>query len=392
MLLVGSALGAECVVGQDAPDPQSCLELAQAGDTISLPAGDWAGPLVLDKAVTLRSTGGVLVGSEGTTLTVTAPGARVVGLTIRSSGDDLMGPDACIYVDTKATGAVVQGNTMSDCNFGIWVHQVEGAKILDNWVAGRPDEHPSKKGNGIHLHDSEQLEVRGNHVESARDGIYVSATNNSVISENEVSDQRYGIHYMYSWDNVIQGNVANNNSGGIALMSSRNLQVLDNSASGNLRQGILFRDTQYSTIRGNKVSGNGEGLFFFSSLDNEICENQIIGNQVGAKVWAGTERNRVYDNAFVGNANQVFYVASSDQEWEPNYWSDYLGWDQDGDGHGDRPYRNDVFLAQLLHRFPAAVLLLNSPTLEILNQLQQQLPQLRVPTIIDPQPLMQAPQ
>ncbi len=139
------------------------------------------------------------------------------------------------------------------------------------------------------------------------------------------------------------------------------------------------------------VSHNGEGMFFFSSLDNDISQNLITGNQIGARVWAGTERNEIHDNAFVGNANQVFYVSASDQHWAPNYWSDYLGWDQDGDGFGDRPYRNDVFLAQLLHRFPAAVLLLNSPTLEILNQLQSYMPQLRVPTVIDDAPLMQPP-
>ncbi len=379
------------VVGRDAPSVQGCVDLAQPGDRIVLPEGEWPGPVVVDRAVVLHSNGGVLIGHTGTTLRITAAGARVEGLVVRGSGTDLQGPDACVRVETTATATVIVDSTFTDCLFGIWTHEVHGARIEGNRIDGRPANHPSKKGNGIHLFDSEDLVVRGNQVRGARDGIYVSATNHSVIADNLVSHQRYGIHYMYSWHNVISGNVANHNSGGIALMQSRHLEVRGNDAMSNDKQGILFRDTQYSTITHNTVKDNGEGLFFFSSLDNEIAYNQIVANQIGARVWAGTERNRIHDNAFVGNANQVFYVSSSDQEWGSNYWSDYLGWDQDSDGHGDRPYRNDVFLAQLLHRFPAAVLLLNSPTLEILNQLQSYLPQLRVPTVIDAQPLMQRP-
>jgi nitrous oxidase accessory protein len=196
---------------------------------------------------------------------------------------------------------------------------------------------------------------------------------------------------MYSQRNRIENNTANDNSGGIALMQSRELVVTGNTASHNRGHGILFRDAQYSTIRGNRVEGNGEGMFFFSSLDNDITNNVVVGNQIGARVWAGTERNEVHGNSFIGNAQQVFYVASSDQRWGSNYWSDYLGWDQDADGLGDRPYRNDAFMAQLLHAHPSAVLLLNSPTLEFLTSLQSRLPALRVPTVIDGAPLLTPP-
>jgi len=391
VLLVAVALGAEIVVGTDTGSIQTAVDRAEAGDIVVLGPGDWEGPVRVSKAITLTSRGGVLVGKEGSTLVVEGPGVVIDNLEIRGSGDDLRGPDSCIWVGPAGVGTVVVDSELSDCLFGIWLHEVRGARLEKNHIIGRPEERPPSKGNGIHLFDSEQLVVSGNTVEGARDGIYVSATEDSVIRGNQISDQRYGIHYMFSYDNVIEDNVANNNSGGIALMESRGLTVTGNTASHNKRQGILFRDVQYSAIKRNTVEFNGEGLFFFSSLDNQIEDNWIAGNQVGAKIWAGTERNEVRGNAFIGNRQQVFYISSFDQNWEPNYWSDYMGWDQDSDGHGDRPYRNDAFMAQLLHRYPQAVLLLSSPTIEILSQLQNRLPSLRVATVVDERPLVSRP-
>lgn len=391
LVCVCAAFAAEVVVGVDAPTVQAAVDRATEGDTVVLGEGEWPGPVVLSRPMTLTSRGGVLVGDTGSTVTVLGPGVVLDGLHIRGSGDDLRGPDACVYVAPAGIGTVIVNSVVSDCLFGIWLHEVRGARIQDNDVTGRPEERDPTKGNGIHLFDSEQLMVSGNTVRGARDGIFVSATENSVIRGNQVSDHRYGIHYMFSYDNTIEDNIANNNSGGIALMESRGLTVTGNVATNNKRQGIMFRDVQYSTIRRNVVEFNGEGLFFFSSLDNVIADNVIRGNQIGAKVWAGTERNEVEGNSFIANRQQVFYISPEDQVWGSNYWSDYLGWDQDSDGYGDRPYRTDAFLAQLLHQYPAAVLLLNSPTLEVLSQLQTRLPALRVATVVDPAPLVSPP-
>ena len=382
------ASATELIVGTDAADVQATLDLAKPGDVVVLPEGRWPGPARVDKTLTLTSRGGVLVGTVGQTLIVEAPGAIIASLVVEGSGDELRGPDACAFVAGTATGAVIRDSRFTDCLFGIWVNEVEEVRLLNNVVIGRPEERPPSKGNGIHLFDSKRLEVRGNRVEGARDGIYVSATHDSIIAENRVSNQRYGIHYMYSYSNQIIGNVANHNSGGIALMQSRDLKVVDNVASDNERQGILFRDALDSEIRGNTVERNGEGMFFFSSVRNEISGNVVGGNQICARIWAGTVDNNIHNNAFVANRVQIFYVASEDQTWGSNYWSDNQGWDQDDDGLGDRPYRNAAFTARLLHRYPQAVLLLSSPTLELLSHLQARLPALRVPSIIDPAPLI----
>ena len=393
LALPSSASAARLVVGTAAPTVQATLDLAEDGDVVVLPEGTWPGPARVDRAVTLRSEGGVLDGGGlGTVLRVGAAGARISELAVRGSGTDRGGPDACIYVEPAAISAVVERSELTECTFGIWVHQGQGVRVEDNHITGRADlVQSSRRGNGIHLFDSEELVVRGNRVRGARDGIYVSATNHSLIEGNTLEDLRYGIHYMFSFDNTVSGNRTCGNVSGIALMQSHRLKILGNTSCNNERHGILFRDLQYSEVSGNVVEGNAEGFFFFSSLDNRIVDNRVVHNVIGARVWAGTERNEVQGNAFIGNQQQVFFVSAADQEWGDaaggNYWSDYLGWDQDGDGIGDRPYRVDSMLSRLLYEHPAAVLLLHSPTLELLTRLQQSLPMLRVPTIIDRHPL-----
>jgi nitrous oxidase accessory protein len=377
-------------------DLQALLDHAAPGDVIELAPGRYDGPIRIETAVTLRGNQSVIDGhSLGTPLVVAAAGARVEGLRIENSGLDVGGPDSCIYVEPGATGAVIQGNTLRDCTFGIWVHETTGVELIDNRIWGREGVRVTDRGNGIHLFDGSELVIRGNEVRGVRDGIYVSATEDSLIEGNLAEKVRFGVHYMYSYRNVIRGNQAHDNTLGIALMESHDLVVEDNQASGNRRQGLLFRDVQGSQIRRNRLTRNGAGMFFFSSTENVIEDNLVLDNEIGLKIWAGTRRNLVEGNVIRGNREQVFYVGAEDQLWgesgRGNYWGDYLGWDQNGDGVGDLPHRVDSFTAGLLYRYPSAALLLRSPALEALSHLADRLPMLRTPTIVDYAPMLGGP-
>ena len=375
---------------------QERLDRARPGDVIEVGPGSYAGPIRIDKPVILRGRGGVIDGEGvGTPIVVAAPGVRVEGLVVTGSGEDVGAPDACIYVEPGATGAVLQGNTLRDCAFGIWVHETEGAQIVGNRIWGREGVRVTDRGNGIHLFNASHLLIRGNEVRGVRDGIYVSATEESLIEGNLAEGVRFGVHYMYSHRNVLRNNVTNDNTLGIALMESHDLIVEGNVASGNRRQGLLFRDVRGSEIRRNRLERNANGMFFFSSTENVIEDNLILDNEMGLKIWAGTRRNRIEGNVIRGNREQVFYVGAEDQIWgesgRGNYWGDYLGWDQDGDGIGDRPHRVDSFTAGLIYRYPGAALLLRSPALETLSHLADRLPMLRTPTIVDRSPLLGEP-
>ncbi|NOY92494.1 MAG: nitrous oxide reductase family maturation protein NosD [Deltaproteobacteria bacterium] len=393
LLLAASSARAETLrVGDGGRSLADTIALANDGDVVEVPAGEWPGRIRIEKRITLRGEGTIDGGGEGRVIEIIAPGVVVEGLTIEGSGSNISGPDACIYIEPSAVGAVVRGNLVRDCAFGIWVHTTPRVELLDNHIIGRADVRVADRGNGIQLFDASHLVIRGNRIEGARDGLYVSATEDSLIEGNRMHGMRYGVHYMYSYRNTIRGNVANGNGGGFALMESHDLVVEDNTADDNQNVGLLFRDAEHCQIRDNHLARNGQGMFFFSSVHNTIEDNLMLHNGVGAKIWAGSVDNLVRGNRFVGNRQQVFYVGNHDLVWgeagRGNYYSDYIGWDQDGDGVGDRPYRVDSFTANLMHRFPAAVLLMRSPVLELLSRLSARMPILRVPTVEDRAPLV----
>ena len=84
-------------------------------------------------------------------------------------------------------------------------------------------------------------------------------------------------------------------------------------------------------------------------------------------------------------------MAARDELWgakEGNYWSNYLGWDRNGDGVGDVPYEANDMVDRLSWRHPMMKLLLASPAVQTLRMVGQQFPLLRAPSIVDPNPRM----
>ena len=312
-LHVGAVRAETRTVGRDGATIQATLDTAAEGDTVVVPEGVYREHVRVETRVILRGEGAVIDGGgTGTVLTIAAPNTVVEGLVVRGSGSDLGAPDVCIYTEPSATGVQLRENHVTDCAFGIWIHQSHHGVIVDNRVHGGRNVRVADRGNGIHLFDANHLEVLRNVVTDARDGIYVSATDDSLIAENRADAQRFGIHYMYSNRNTVRDNQTSNNTGGIALMQSRELIVTGNVARENDRFGLLFRDAQECHIRDNVLEHNGQGMFFFSSTDNVITGNRVAHNDMGAKIWAGSRRNVVERNAFIGNRQQIFYVGAED--------------------------------------------------------------------------------
>ncbi len=392
LLVCTAACGAEIRVHAGSSIAQA-VTLAHAGDTLIIERGRYQGPVRIDKPLTLvgidRPT--ISGGLAGDVIRVVSPDVTIDGLIVSDSGDDLGAQNAGIYIQPGADRATVRHCELTYNLFGLWIEGVKDVRIVGNVIAGKRDYPSAQRGNGIQLYNTTGAQLDGNEISFSRDGIYVDVSHHALFRANRIHNVRYGTHYMNSNDNVWEGNESYHNRGGLALMMTRRQIVRGNRAWGNTDHGIMLRTIQDSVIEDNVVSGNLRGFFVYDAEYNVLSNNLVIGNTVGMHVWAGSIHNKVDGNDFIDNQEQVRYVATHDEPWggrSGNYWSNYAGWDRNGDGHGDVPYRASDLMDRLLWRFPSAKLLLNSPAVQTLRLISEQFPLLRSPSVVDASPRM----
>ncbi|MGB1200023.1 MAG: NosD domain-containing protein, partial [Cognaticolwellia aestuarii] len=192
---------------------------------------------------------------------------------------------------------------------------------------------------------------------------------------------------------------------GYALMSSRRLIIKGNKTTDSEDYGFLLNFITESTFENNdikdvwtkpenKVLGrDGKGLFVYNSGYNTIKNNRVDTAEIGIHLTAGSENIKIYGNSFINNPVQVKYVSNKKQEWSfegrGNYWSNYLGWDMNGDNIGDVIFEPNDGIDQLIWQYPEMKMIMDSPVVLILRWIQKEFPVLKPPGVKDSFPLMQ---
>jgi nitrous oxidase accessory protein len=372
----------------------AAIARAQPGDTVAVERSRYLEHLVIDKPLKLVGIGRPTISGDltGDTIRIAAPDVTIEGLIVADSGSDLGAQNAGVAIRAGADRAAVRDCDLSYNLFGLYIEGAKDVQVIANLITGKRDLPSAQRGNGIQLYNASGARIERNRISFTRDGIYVDITNHALFRGNSIHDVRYGTHYMNSNDNTWEDNEVFHNRTGLALMETRRQVVRNNRAWGNSDAGIMLRTIQDSVIEHNVVAGNQRGFFIYDAEYNTLRGNLIAHNEVGAHVWAGSIHNDVDGNDFVGNREQVRYVASKDEAWGTktgNYWSNYVGWDRDGDGRGDTPYEANDVVDRLVWKLPLVKLLLNSAAVQTLRLIAQQFPLLRAPSVVDPKPRMQ---
>ena len=432
LLLPGPVL-AEVRTLAPGDDLAAAVAAAAPGDEIVLGTGTHTGPVTLDRALTLRGEPGAVLdgGTEGSVVTITAPGVTVRDLVIEGSGSDRTAMDAGVFLTKGARGALVEGNVFRGNLHGVRLQGAPDVTIRANDITGRTGRQ-SEAGNGISVWNAPGALVEDNVIRFGRDGIFSNVSKKDVFRGNRMEKTRFAIHYMYTNDSVIEDNVSVDNTVGYAIMFSDRLKITGNVSDGDRDHGLLLNAANRSEITGNRVLGRelpaarwftGEKggasdgmpasdepvaqphgdrigpekcLFVYNANRNAIRDNRFEGCGIGIHFTAGAEGNAVAGNAFVGNRTQVKYVGTRNLDWSAdgrgNYWSDNPAFDLDGDGIADGAYRPNDIIDRVMWTAPQARLLMTSPAVQVIRWAQSRFPATLPGGVVDSAPLMAPPE
>ncbi len=382
------------------PPLQLYVEITPEGGTLKPPPGEYSGPVVIRKRITLDGGGKVTVngGGSGSILTIEADGVVVRGLHLSHSGDSHDQVDAGILI--KANDTVVQDNIIDDSLFGIHLSNAHGNQVIGNQISSK-DRDVTLRGDGIRLWYSHENLIKDNRIKNSRDIVISNSRENRIIG-NQMRHSRISMELVFSPENEIRGNVFEDNYNGVTVIYSDDLVIADNRML-DMRKitgfGISVKESYQIKITDNEIAHCAIGLLATSPLEAEniltIENNLFTFNDVATYFYGERGGHKLHYNRFIDNFVDVMgstTATSRLNHWENNYWDNYQGFDQNHDGIGDQPHRVFLYADRIWMDRSMARFYRGSPALSLIDFVQRLVPSSEPDLMYtDPTPLMQPP-
>lgn len=374
------ATGNTLYVGGDGPGNytsiQSAIDAANPGDTIFVYIGTYYESIVIDKSIDLigedKETTIIDAEKNGHVVVILSNYVTVDGFTVRN-GDSYLGfkLDGSIASNNIIRNCIIYNNfdgiymwegasyntiencyIYQNCFYGVVVQWTEGNTILNCEVSNNKfgihfyscvSNGGTLRGNKINNNDFESLSIAGDPTEGIPFQFDIDTSNTIngkpvyfVKNQSDlVFDETMEIGYLalISCNNILVKNIKISTTGCGILLHETTDSIIEESSFLNSFKGIWISCSNNNIIRNCTAKGNVEGIFFEFSYNNNIYHNDFKKNNLNAMVWDDYTTN-VWD----------------DGEGKGNYWDDYTGDDDDGDGIGDTPY---IISSNNVDRYPS---------------------------------------
>ena len=339
------------VVPDDYPTIAAAIGNATDGNIIFVKMGTYNTlneTLQINKSIQLigeNSDTTIIDGNNtGNVVEITANNVEISGFTIQNSGS-ITAPgqyEKGIYVKSS-TGSKISDNIIKNNYGGLALDHCMDILISENKIQsnyGTPD---------IFISYSSSVTFSQNYVtNNSGETIVVYHSSDVMVSENQIVANGFG-NVGSSFEDVAPIGLCHS----IIVSNSHGVIVSMNNITGNAK-GLGLIESHNSDVFRNDVRNNGDGIgIMMGATDNYIYENNVQANGNGMVLYDNLD-NHIYHNNFTSNTIQIYLdslliVNMWDDGAEGNYWSDYAGIDEDGDGIGDSPY---VVNANNTDRYP----------------------------------------
>jgi nitrous oxidase accessory protein len=386
---------------------QAMIDAVPPGGALSVPQAVYVGAILLDEPIELTGIGRPVIdgAGHGSVVTISASEVSFRGFTVRGSGDGPIDSPSGVLLE-DADRVRVEDVVIEDSYIGVTVRSSVDVVIGHVHITGRPEAaiqgelhavadeggmaggathagaaEAGSRGDGIWLWNATSATLRDITIAEVRDGVYVSYGTGSVLDGVTIERSRYAIHDMYGADLVIRDSTLRDNLSGCVLMYGGPVLIEGNTivdnGSPSTGFGVLVKDAGDVTVTGNVIAGNRVGVHVDDAGRTGgrpawIGANTLAMNQVGVTLYPSTDATFVR-NAFVENTTQVSLGGQGDTQavWTVdgvgNHWSDYEGYDADGDGIGDLPYEDGGRADRVLAGNPVLIALASGPGLRLLS-------------------------
>jgi nitrous oxidase accessory protein len=364
--------------------------------------GLYRADIAVHRSVTLRGDGSaVLEGlGDGDVLSIDSDDVSVENLFVRHSGHRQTTEDAGIRA--KGSRVRIADVRVDDALFGITLGPCKHCLIEHSRVQGLAGADVELQGDGIKLWESDDSLVKSSVVEGARD-VVVWYSRRVTLDGNTVRRCRYGTHLMYAHDSLVENSRLLDNVVGIFSMYRSRLHVVCNVLAGALGAaglGIGFKESDGVELSSNWIVGNTTGVYLdrtphTPSQAVTFRRNMIALNEV-ALGFLGSEAGLSFEgNDFHENVALVDYDAEGDPlqaRFAHNHWSEYAGYDLNGDSVGDVPFELKQLSRELGDATPALRLFQGTVAFAMIDAISHVAPVLSSRVLLtDPSPAENSP-